>query len=128
MEYLLLGQGRGIGNLQLLGTVLLLLHGERHGLAALFAAEKINADVAGEPVEPGGKARLKLVLRRPPPDLQKGLLGEIRRILPVAGHPQAEVIDRFFIGLQQLGKGILVAGLQAANQRHLLFHGLTSNL
>ena len=91
-----------------------------HGLLPAAPAQKVDADVAAQPVEPRGKRRRELILVKTAPRPQKRLLRQIHRVVRVPRHAIAEIVDVFLMFEQQLLKGVRIAALRAADQKFIL--------
>ena len=75
-----------VGTVPLVGQfglpgALLVVQGDRHGQGAppLLPPQKVDAHVAGQPVEPGGEGALPLEFPQALPGVEKGLLAQLRR-------------------------------------------------
>ena len=90
----------------------------------LFAAQKIDAHVLRQPEQPGGKGRVELILLQRPPELQKYLLRQIQRVVGIARHAVADVVDRLLVQQHELLKGAFVLRRGSADQDIVLqwFH------
>ena len=71
----------------------------------------VDGRIMGQPIEPGGKARLPPEAGQGPPRGQEGILGYIPGVLLAAAHPQRQMVDPFFVLSDQLLKGDVVAPL-----------------
>ena len=93
-------------------------------LLPLFAAQKIDAHVLCQPEQPGGKGRVELILLQRPPELQKYLLLQIQRVVGIARHAVADVVDRLLVQQHELLKGAFVLRRGSADQDIVLqwFH------
>jgi hypothetical protein len=80
------------------------------------AAEFVEAQIAGNGEEPGGKAGGNLVTMGGFMDLEKDGLGDILRFGGVAQVPVHHVHDRLFVFVHQFGKSPLVPALDAKHQ------------
>ena len=89
-------------------------------LLPLLFAQKVNADILRQPVEPSGKCRVKLILRQRSPQLQKHLLRQIKRVLGISRHAVTDIIDRFLMQQHQLFKCSRVLRGRSADQAVIL--------
>ena len=93
-----------------------------HILPPLSLAEKVQTDIAGQAVDPSGKAAAALKGWQSAPGVKEGLLGQVLSVAGITGHAQTEGIDPFLIIQHQLLKGGLISGFCPGDQL-LLGHG-----
>ena len=88
---------------------------EFHGLPV--PTIRIDAEVAGDAIEPRRKPHaVRSPCARTAPDPQKGLLGQVGRILRVPGQPVVEGVDAVEMARNQDREGIPVLVLNAGHQ------------
>lgn len=72
-------------------------------------AQQVDGCVAGQAVEPGGKARLPPEGGQAPPGGEERLLGGVPGVLRIAAHPQGQIVYLFLVERHQLGESVLVS-------------------
>ena len=105
-----LGKRGGIENLDLLLLAIAVLENEGNRLTAPAVAQKVDAQVGGQPVKPCGKGGLEFKFIQIVPRLEKNFLRQIRGVLRMVRHAESQAVDLRLILQHELFKGIRIAG------------------
>ena len=118
----LFGTGSRVRYIQGPPVAVAVLHMEGKDLSLLLPPQMVNTEVAAQTIQPGGKGRVGPEGAETAPRFEKGLLCQVHGVVGVAAHAQTKVIDGFFVGQNQLFKGVAVTGGGFADQ--LCIHGV----
>ena len=118
-----LGRKALVRDLQLALLAVLVLPAEGDGAALGAPAQKVDAYVAGQPVEPDGELALSPETAQGVESADKGLLSHVARVLLVADHPQSQTVYFILMFQHQSLKGLRVPGAYLEDDLQLFFPG-----
>ena len=108
------------GEVELRLLVVVLGCSERHGRVPPAAAQKVDAHIRRQPVEPDGKLALAAEGAQRPVGAQEHLLRHVGGVLLIADGAQGEVIHLFLVGDDQRLEGIGVPGAHLSDDAPFL--------